>query len=71
MMNVTRSSVFPASCEEVFCRLQRLETLQRVAWPYATFEPHSLRWTVLISVFHFCLALAIAFVVYHVAALVM
>ena len=55
----------------MFCRLQRLETLQRVAWPYATFETHSLRWTVLISVFYFCLALAIAFVVYHVAALVM
>ena len=39
MMNVTRSSVFPATREEVFARLQRLETLQRVAWPYATFEP--------------------------------
>ena len=39
MMNVTRSSIFPASCEEVFGCLQKLETLQRVAWPYATFEP--------------------------------
>ncbi|MBQ9315495.1 MAG: hypothetical protein IJ203_01590 [Atopobiaceae bacterium] len=39
MMNVTRSSVFPATREEVFARLQRLDTLQRVAWPYATFDP--------------------------------
>ena len=39
MMNVTRSSDFPATREEVFARLQRLDTLQRVVWPYATFEP--------------------------------
>ena len=34
-------------------------------------ETHSTKWTVLISVFYFCLALCIAFVVYHVASLVM
>ena len=34
-------------------------------------ETHSLKWTVIISVFYFCLALLIGFVVYHVAVLVM
>lgn len=34
-------------------------------------ETHSTKWTVLISVFYFCLALCISCVVYHVAALVM
>ena len=34
-------------------------------------ETHSTKWTVLISVFYFCLALCISFCVYHVASLVM
>ena len=34
-------------------------------------ETHSTKWTVLISVFYFCLALCISCVVYHVAALVL
>ena len=34
-------------------------------------ETHSTKWTVLISVFYFCLALCISFCVYHVAALVL
>lgn len=38
-MNVCRTSVFPATREEVFSRLQLVEMLQHVAWPYATFEP--------------------------------
>ena len=38
-MIVTKSSVFPASRDTVFERLQRLETLQTIAKPYATFEP--------------------------------
>ena len=36
-MVVRKSSVFPAPREEVFTRLQRLETLQYIAAPYATF----------------------------------
>lgn len=36
---VERTSVFPAECHEVFKKLQRLDTLQEVAWPYATFSP--------------------------------
>ena len=38
-MFVRKSSVFPAPREEVFTRLQRLETLQYIAAPYATFTP--------------------------------
>lgn len=38
-MIVKKSSVFPASRYEVFEKLQKLETLQTVAKPYATFEP--------------------------------
>ncbi|MCR4951657.1 MAG: hypothetical protein K6A40_10075 [Solobacterium sp.] len=38
-MIVRKSSVFPAPREEVFARLQKLETLQAVAKPYAAFEP--------------------------------
>lgn len=34
-------------------------------------ETHSTKWTVLISLFYFCLALCICCVVYHVAALVL
>ena len=33
------SSVFPASVDEVWEKIQRLETLQYIAAPYATFEP--------------------------------
>lgn len=38
---VERTSVFPAGRQEVFTRLQKFETLQKVAWPYATFTPVS------------------------------
>lgn len=38
-MIVRRTSVFPAKREVVFERLQRLETLQEVAAPYASFTP--------------------------------
>ena len=38
-MVVRKSSVFPAPREEVYTRLQRLETLQYIAAPYATFKP--------------------------------
>ena len=34
-------------------------------------ETHSTKWTVLISLFYFCLALCISCVVYHVAMLVL
>ena len=37
-MIVQKTSVFPASRETVFQKLQRLETLQYIAKPYATFE---------------------------------
>ena len=36
-MTVRKASVFPAPREEVLSRLQRLETLQYIAAPYATF----------------------------------
>lgn len=36
---VKRTSVFPASRDVVFERLQQLETLQYIAFPYATFTP--------------------------------
>lgn len=38
-MIVKKTSVFPASRDVVFHRLQRLATLQFIAYPYATFEP--------------------------------
>ncbi len=38
-MIVKKTSLFPASRETVFRRLQQLETLQEIAKPYATFEP--------------------------------
>lgn len=38
-MIVRRTSIFPAQRQEVFSRLQRLETLQYVAAPYASFTP--------------------------------
>ncbi len=38
-MVVHKTSVFPASRETVFEKLQELETLQYIAKPYATFEP--------------------------------
>ena len=40
-MIVHRTSVFPAKREAVFEKLQRLETLQAVAAPYASFTPVS------------------------------
>ena len=40
-MIVRRTSVFPAKRDEVFARLQRLETLQFIAAPYASFTPVS------------------------------
>ena len=38
-MIVRKSSVFPASRDVVFEKLQRLETLQAIAKPYASIEP--------------------------------
>ena len=38
MLTVRKSSVFSVSVEEVFARLQKLKTLQYIAYPYATFE---------------------------------
>ena len=38
-MVIRKTSVFPASRETVFEKLQELETLQYIARPYATFEP--------------------------------
>ncbi len=37
-MIVEKTSVFPAAKQEVFGRLQKLETLQYISKPYATFE---------------------------------
>lgn len=39
MMTVKKSSVFPASKEVVFGKLQKLKTLQYIAYPYAAFTP--------------------------------
>jgi len=39
MKTVRKTSVFPASRETVFEKLQQLETLRYIAYPYATFEP--------------------------------
>ena len=36
---VVKTSVFPASKEEVFGKLQKLTLLQYIAKPYATFTP--------------------------------
>lgn len=38
-MTVYKESTFPASKREIFIKLQRLETLQYIARPYATFTP--------------------------------
>ena len=38
-MIVQKTSIFPASRDVVFQKLQRLETLQTIAKPYAAFEP--------------------------------
>ena len=38
-MIVRKSSVFPASRDVVFEKLQKLDTLQYIAKPYAVFEP--------------------------------
>ena len=38
-MVVQKTSLFPASKETVFRKLQQLETLQTIAKPYASFEP--------------------------------
>ena len=38
-MVVQKTSVFPAGRDFVFQKLQQLETLQYITWPYATFEP--------------------------------
>ena len=39
MMIVQKTSVFPASRETVFRKLQQLKTLQYIAKPFASFEP--------------------------------
>lgn len=39
MMTVKKTSVFPASKKIVFDKLQKLKTLQYIAYPYATFTP--------------------------------
>jgi len=38
-MVVQKTSVFPADRDSIFQKLQQLNTLQYIAWPYATFEP--------------------------------
>lgn len=38
-MKITKTSIFPAPREKVFKELQKFETLQYIAKPYATFEP--------------------------------
>jgi hypothetical protein len=38
-MMVQKTSIFPAKRSDVFARLQRLETLQFIAMPYASFAP--------------------------------
>lgn len=38
-MVVQKTSVFPASVRTVFENLRKLETLQNIASPFATFEP--------------------------------
>lgn len=50
MRTVKKSSVFPASREVVFAKLQQVSTLQYIAAPYATFSPvdpnDSMEWQV-------------------------
>ena len=38
-MIVSKTSIFPSSRDRVFQKLQKLETLQYIAKPYAAFEP--------------------------------
>lgn len=38
-MTVQKTSVFPASRKTIFENLLKLETLQYIAFPYATFTP--------------------------------
>ena len=45
-MIVIKTSIFPASKEKVFGKLQRLELLQHIAKPYANFTPVNERITV-------------------------
>ena len=39
MITIKQSSIFPAAKEEVYNKLLKLETLQYIAYPYATFKP--------------------------------
>lgn len=39
MMTVRKTSVFPAAEKEIFKRLQKLKTLQYIAYPLAAFTP--------------------------------
>ncbi len=39
MMTVRKSSVFPVTKQEIYSKLQKLQTLQYIAYPFATFEP--------------------------------
>lgn len=39
MMTMKKTSVFPATEKEIFERLEKLETLQYIAYPLATFTP--------------------------------
>lgn len=39
MITIKKSSIFPAAKEEVYNKLLKLETLQYIAYPYATFKP--------------------------------
>ena len=48
MKTVYKTSMFPASRDIVFSKLQELETLQYIAAPYATFapvDPNNMVWT--------------------------
>ncbi len=38
-MTVRKSSVFPATKQDIYRKLQKLKTLQYIAYPFATFEP--------------------------------
>lgn len=39
MKTIRKTSIFPSPRSEVFRRIQRLETLQAIAWPYGAFTP--------------------------------
>lgn len=39
MLTVRKTSIFPATEKEIFNKLQRLKTLQYIAYPMATFTP--------------------------------